>query len=62
MKTLRAKTMVELKSKMRKAFGWPDKRSWSDSELHEMVMTYRIEPDYKTGHYVATPYNYSKEK
>lgn len=54
---LRAATMVDLKAKLRRAMGWPDRRSWSEKERAEVAQKYRLKADHKRGDFVAEPIN-----
>ncbi len=50
----RAATMVELKAKLRRAMGWPDRRSWTEAERKAVAAKYVIRPDFQRGGFVAT--------
>ena len=42
---LEAKTLVELKQKIRKKMKWPDRRTWTQAEQNEFDSKYKIEMD-----------------
>lgn len=48
-----ARTMVELKPKIRKAMGWPDRRSWTPEEYAILKQRFNIRVDFKRGVIVA---------
>ena len=52
---LKAKTMVELKAKIRKALGWSDRRSWTEAERLEVKRRYSITADFTYGGFIAVP-------
>lgn len=54
-KTICARTMTDLKHKLRKHFGWPDRRTWTASERAYLNNHYNLRVDYKTGKFVAEP-------
>lgn len=50
---IEAKTLVELKSKIRKKMKWPDRRTWSKEEKEEFSSKYLIEMDSSRNVFVA---------
>ncbi|WP_181498183.1 hypothetical protein [Rhodovulum viride] len=50
---LTARTMTELKMKIRQAMGWPDRRSWTADERAESQARFRIEADHRRGVFTA---------
>lgn len=52
---IRARTGVELKAKLRRAMGWPDRRSWTEAERQELRKRYKLSIDWRRGHYTAEP-------
>jgi hypothetical protein len=51
---IKAKTGIELKQKLRRAMGWTDRRTWTDSERSQMKDKWTLTIDWKRGDFVAT--------
>lgn len=52
---IEAETMVELKKKLRRKMGWPDRRTWTPAERDALNRAYDIKADWARGKLVATP-------
>lgn len=52
--TLEARTAVELKAKIRKAMGWPDRRSFTAEERALVGQRFRFAIDFERGVFTAT--------
>lgn len=50
-----AKTLVELRQKIRKKMKWPDRRTWTAQEQAEFDDKYKIEMDCSRSLFVVRP-------
>lgn len=48
-----AKTLIELKQKIRKKMKWPDRRTWTQQEQSEFDSKFKIEMDHQTSMFVV---------
>lgn len=51
---IKAATWVEMKSKLRKAMGWPEGCEWTEAEIAHVSKRFRISCDYDKGFFTAT--------
>lgn len=52
-----AKTLVELKQRIRKKMKWPDRRTWTQQEQNEFDSKFKIEMDHRTSMFVVKEKN-----
>ena len=50
-----AKTLVELKQKIRNKMKWPDRRTWTQQENEEFNSKFTIEMDHNRSVFVVKP-------